>query len=218
MSRRRLFFTRKRPWPFPACSVDIDFVNQRYFWSGAYKATSNFTTYTLNGSTFGPGGLTPTDTIDVTLTLPAETYVPGSYCAAFTHASAPGTSRTIFQLDDGGNTNRVTLQQATSLLLTNSVTVSNVSQASATASATAPTGIRHGFASSYDTNDFRFSGNGVAGTADTSGTIPTVTRLQIGRSAGGTACTGAIGRIVLFNAVKTNFELHALAVAMRDGA
>lgn len=207
------------PFPYAGAAIDLDFKQRRYWWGGAAKTEGSFTTFVLNGSTFGPNGLTPSDTIDVTLSLAGlGTFTPGAFAAAVTHASAPAAAKIYAQIDDTTSTNRIFLLQNTTLVLGGNVISSNATVATlGPTSGTSALGVRHGYAASYAANNFKAAGNGVAATPDTAGALPAVTMLRIGRGIGAAnAALGALGRLLLFTAEKTQAELNALSTAMRD--
>jgi len=202
--------------PFPAAGsgIDIDFVNRRYWWNGAAKTEANFTTFTLNGSTFGPNGLLPTDTIDVTLALAGlGSLVPGAMAVGFRLNSVPGTARTIVVLDDGTVTERVAFTVSTGGTAAFVVSDNNVTQASMSTPALALQ--RHGLAGSFDVNNFLGSADGAALTADNAGTLPTLTTLRVGRAPAASAITGSISRIVCFTATKPQGQCNYLSSVLR---
>jgi hypothetical protein len=68
-------------------------------------------------------------------------------------------------------------------------------------------------AATYKVNDFQQATNGVLGTADTSGTLPTVDRMFIGQAetaAAATTLNGTIRRIAYYAVRATNAQLQAL--------
>lgn len=204
----------RRKWPYDGCVADLDFIHQRYFWGGRQRKIADFTTYTLNGSTFDAYGLTPSSTIDVTVALSGlGTVVPGS-CILRTYAtSAPANTSAAFELDDGTSNERIMVaaQAATGNMLYQ-VHVGGAAQASIFPSILTSSLGHHGVACTWAANNFLTGGDGVAGTADSSGTLPTVTTIRIGKStAGSTSFPGAVGRIVLFGAARTQPELLALS-------
>ncbi len=66
-------------------------------------------------------------------------------------------------------------------------------------------------ATAYKLNDFALTTNGGSVTTDTSGTIPTVTQMRIGSSAGVASMNGHIRRITYFNRRLANSELQLLS-------
>jgi hypothetical protein len=224
--RARMAFAMRAPalagagipaWVYAGAALDLDFINQRYFWGGALKTTANFTTYTLNGSTVGANGITMTDTVDVSIALAGVgTVVPGAFGVAFTNTSNPAAAKGWFELDDGTIANRILFFQNTTASAQGLVVAASVSQASMDmGAATTPLSVRHGVAISYAVNDFKRAANGTAQSADVAGTLPTVTTLRL-RGVSQTAATGALGRLVLFAAAKSQAEVNAISLDMKN--
>jgi hypothetical protein len=208
-------------WPYPGAAIDLDFAGQRYWWGGSPKQTTDFTTWTLNGSTFNINGLTPTATIDVTLSLSGlGTYVPGAIAAGVYPTGSPASTKGWCGIDDGTTNERVSITQNSSGQVTTFTVDGGVTQAAPVGGApSGTTNVRHGVALSYALNDVKSSFDGLAGTADTVATMPTVTTLRIGKlSTASSQPTGALARVVAFTGVKTQAELNALAISMQTGA
>ena len=70
---------------------------------------------------------------------------------------------------------------------------------------------RNKFVASITANSIKWRVNGTNGTTDTSGTLPTPTRVAIGLGAGGNAWSGFIEKIMIFNRVFTDAEIVELA-------
>jgi hypothetical protein len=207
---------RQSEWPLSGATVDLDFVAQRYWWSGGKKTTADFTTFTLSGSTFDGLGLTPSDTIDVTLALAGlGTFIPGAWAYAITQTAAPVANRAWVHLDDGTVSERVAAYQTTGPQQSLAVADGGVAQAAIFVAATS-LNVRHGCCGSYATNDIKFAANGFQGTQDTVATMPTVTTLRIGREPGVAAPLGSIARVILFTAAKSQGDVNAISIAMRD--
>ncbi len=91
------------------------------------------------------------------------------------------------------------------------VVVSNVTQADVSPAVTQGSLVR--FAGAYAANDFQAAANTALGTADTSGTVPTVSQMNIGASAlfaPGTDLNGHIRRLAYYPARLSNTQLQAL--------
>jgi hypothetical protein len=205
-------------FPFDGSILDLDFVNQRWFWGGAAKSIADFTTFTLNGSTFGGLGLTPSTTIDVTVALAGVgTVVPGVMAGVFAHNALPAGNRIVAVLDNGTNNESIVYLQTPGSALSCQVITGGVSQSNVGANiAASALNTPHAFAGSFDANNFLSSTNGVAGNADVSGTLPTVTTLRIGKNvSANTEALGAIARLVLFTAAKTQAELNQICFTLR---
>lgn len=216
LEARRL---RHRKWPYSGASLDLDFINQRYWWNYRERQTSEFTTYTLNSSTFDRNGLTPTATIDVTVAIAGTGFtLPGTMIAIViaTSNAAGGSARTPVVLDDGTAANSVSFNQnAANGNLTFNVLASSATQAAIAppigTRLNAPTAI----AASADTNSFLFSHTGRAATADVSGTLPTVPTLRIGKNfSASTQFAGAIARVVLIPRAMTQAELNEVTIRL----
>lgn len=197
-------------FPDPEAVLDVDFVNQRYWWNGAIRTTANFATYNLNGSTFGVGGLTPSATIDVTVNLTGFFLQPGAFACRLVPSSLPGAARAAFQIDNVTDTNVIRYEQGTVnhlfICIQGGSTTGQISVAPGTV------GNSVGAAASFNLNDFRFYLNGTGGTPDVAGNLPGVagTILRIGkRIAASSNFSGAISRIVLYDNVQNNAWLQA---------
>lgn len=209
----------RRPYifPWPRAALDWDFVKRRYWWGGQERHTGQFTTFTLNASIFSQYGLTPSTTIDVTLALSGTTFtLPGTLAARLYQTSnAPGgATRHPVILDDGTNAERMgfTVNASNGNMACTTVD-GNVTQAAPALGSIL--NIFSGVAGFSDTNNFLYSRNGQGGTADTSGSLPTVTTLRLGKSiTASTEYVGAISRVLLFSGVRTQGELNELTIAL----
>lgn len=212
---------RAQRFPFPGALVDVDFRRQRYWWSGAEKLTSDFTSFNLSGATIDRRGLLPSATVDITLALAGlGTFVPGSLAFAFTNTAAPAAQRVFFSIDDGTNNNRIQILQPTNLAFTFAVAVGNVLQAAINPVAIASNALNvcHGAAASWATNDFKAAANFLPATADTAGTVPAPTILRFGRSTVASSDptgSGILARLALFSTQPTQAELNALSSLIR---
>jgi len=205
--------------PIAGAAIDLDFIKQKYWWGGALKTTGNFATYTLNGSTFDANGLTPTGTIDVTISLSGLGAFETNCTWLFSgfNTSAPGSNRHAWQLDNGSNTDRTMLQQTSTgvwQLLLNS---GNVAQIGFNTGANA-IGVKHAAGLSYELNNSPGSANGVSavGSPDVACVMPvSLTTLRVGRNFTiNTNPTMAIGRIIIFQTKKTQTELNDLTLSL----
>ena len=217
MNAAQLRRHRAAMWPMPRAVLDLDFVRQRYWWNGQLRTTAAFTTYTLNASTFNEYGLTPSTTIDWTLALAGVgTVVPGAYAVLAGHNQTVAAANNIFQLDDATANERVACNQSTTPSFQIAVVDGGATQCTLGPAVAGTLNVFHGHAASYDTNSFIAASNGVLGTTDTAGTLPTVTTLRIGKgTAASTEILGFISRLILFNSVRTSGEVIALSVATR---
>lgn len=204
-------------FPWPGAAIDFDFIRRRYWWSGAEKLEANFTTFNLNGSTFSSKGLRPADgTIDVTLAMAGlGSLIPGSMGVAYENIANAGAGPMV-QMDNGTEQERVSAFKTGSGTSQISIVDNNVTQANP-AVGIGTLGVRIGFSFSYNTNAFLLSQNGVAGTADVSGTLPTPTTIRVGRTTTGVFANSVwIARVVIFTADKPQGALDLLSAALRD--
>lgn len=197
-------------FPDPEAVLDLDFVAQRYWWNGASRTTGEFTTYVLNGSTFGAQGLTPTDTIDITVNVSAFWSAPGAFAARLFPTANPAAPRHAFMVSDGTDANYASINQNISSGQ-HRLLVAVASAAVGLVPLNGTLNVPSGFAASFDVNDDRMYRDGVAGALDNIATLPSPTVLRIGRSntgGVGTSYVGAIGRFTLYNPVQTNAWLQ----------
>lgn len=209
--------TPATPFPATGASIDLDFVNRRYYWGGSTKTEAQFTTFNLNGSTFDANGLTPSATIDVTIALSGlGSFASGTQAIAIYNSAIPGTARQWAQIDDGSNTNRCGWQQQTTGRLNAIIAVSTV-QSTQTPAGTETLGVRHGGAFSYQTDLVVMASDGVAAGADNLATmVTTATTLRIGKGATASSnALGSIARLVFYTTVKTQAEVNAMSIAMQ---
>lgn len=208
-------------FPWPGAAIEINFLLRRYWWGGAEKLEANFTTFNLNGSTFDANGLTPSTTVDITLSLSGlGTYAPGSWGMAFYTLGFPASNSSYFQMDDGTSANRVVaVQLASTSRLAAQVLQATATQGNQTPAGTETTGVRHGGAHSYTTNNILCSADGVIAAPDVTAVMPTMTILRIGKATGTGATNGIISRIVIFTTAQADqAAVTALSIAMRDSA
>lgn len=120
--------------------------------------------------------------------------------------------RAFLQLSDGTNNNRLIQHAVATTNVKNFfVAVGGATQASVNSGATVAANTPHKFAASAAENDFRCSIDGVLGTPDTSGSMPTgITTLHLGRSATGHHLRGHIRKVMVLPRTSTNAERQAL--------
>lgn len=134
------------------------------------------------------------------------------FCEFVQNTSGGGTFGRPFEVSDGTTSEfmHVTHNAAQYGL---AVTDGGVSQAFVAVAAPAFGTIVRA-AARYAANDFQNCINGTLATADTSGTLPTVTQINFGNSAAGTReLNGFVRRFAYFPAVLTNAQLQALTTA-----
>ncbi len=205
------------PVPFPGAIMDLDFINQVYFWNFGWRDTTDFATFTLNGSTFGFNGLTPTSTVDITVALSTiGSIVPFGIAAVFYPTSTPGATAFLVDISDNTISNRVSLAQGT--FPTMQVINGGVSQANPSGSPLTNGSGPYAYVGLAQDANFRFSLNGVSATAVLSGTTPTtLTTVRIARRIDtGTQPLGALARVVLFDGSMQQTQMN-LTSALLSG-
>jgi hypothetical protein len=208
-------------FPQPGVAVDLDFIGRRYYWNGAQRTEADFTSFVLNGATFGAQGLdisTCSVNPDITITLaalglamPPCVYAVGGYVV-----SNPAGNKGFVHFDGGAVAERFYTLMAPGPNLTAGVVAGNVSQSSQGLNPVVA--VRFGIAISAQLNDVKFSGDGVAVGADTVATMPTVTTLRLGATpaTAGTFPPGILSRLWIYSAVKTQAEINAISTQIRD--
>jgi hypothetical protein len=117
-----------------------------------------------------------------------------------------GTART-FQFDDGTADNNIRAAGQSTL----QVVDATVTQASLSPTPLIPfDGTVFKFASAYKANDFASVTTGAVAT-DTSGTVPTVTQLALGRGVGGTILNGHLRTLTYYPQRLADAQLQALS-------
>lgn len=209
-------------FPWLDSAADLDFIHRQYRWNNANRTEADFTTLVLNGATFGAQGLdftTCTVNPNITITLAALGLAmpPCVHAAAGYFQSTPAANKTLYQFDDGTNAERFLCN-----LNVNPVVAFQVVDNSAVQSAQSPgsigsaAGVRFGVAVSVQLNEVLAAGNGIAATADTVATMPTVTQLRIGCNNAATSFPpGILSRIVIFSAVKTQSDINTLSAQIQ---
>ena len=142
----------------------------------------------------------------------------GTFVAEFIldYASDASTnaSRILFQLDDTTQNSRYSVYAASTVASNNvyaSVFTSTVQQASINFGSKASAGILQKVAFAYAANDCQLAANGSTAAADTSVTLPTVTRLVIGGRVGSNEhLTGALKRLQYWNRRRPQAELATI--------
>jgi len=195
--------------PYTGAEVHLDFVNQRYYWNGAERLSSDFTTFT--GASFGTGlaaGLTGSGTAanhDISLTIAAMGITaPFTMACVVRPTNVNSTAQIIARLHasatpDGNHTSH---QISTTNLLQHLTIVSSANQALQPSSAISNNTI-YAISSVINTNLFYTAINGSAvDSGDLSGSIPTHHTLRLlENAAGNTPFTGAIRHILFFQHV-----------------
>ena len=117
-------------------------------------------------------------------------------------------TQALLSLDDTTTSERMAFRLAGSTLefvvVDGGVTQVGISLGSYTA------GTKVKLAARYKLNDFHAAANGVLGTPDTSGTLPTVTQMQIGKSGNGDEGFIVTGKLAYLPRAVTNAQLQAM--------
>jgi hypothetical protein len=112
----------------------------------------------------------------------------------------------IVQIDNGSTVNRIRIFCGNFITSVYEVTISLVSQAYISSGVLTPS-TTNKMSAAYKDNDFARAVNGSAPNADSSGTVPTLSRMLIGTgSAGVTELNGTIRRIAFFPAYLTALQ------------
>jgi hypothetical protein len=120
-----------------------------------------------------------------------------------------GVGSVTVAVSDGTANNRLQIQRTAgnnyqNLVVVGGATQSNVSVSGVAASVLAKS------ADAFKLNNFNTAVNGVLGTADTSGTVPTVTQLDLGSRASSLFLNGHIRRLAFFPRRLANAELTSI--------
>jgi hypothetical protein len=118
----------------------------------------------------------------------------------------------ILQISDSTNSNAIIILWSDSISrLYAAVSVSGVTQADPGNNGLTQTA-EYESAFAYKANDFAISNDGLSVQTDTSGTIPTVDRMFIGKDVGSSSFNGTIRRVAYYSVRLTNAQLQALTL------
>jgi predicted cupin superfamily sugar epimerase len=120
-----------------------------------------------------------------------------------------GVGSVTLAASDATASNRLQIQRTAGNNYQNLVVVGGVTQSSVSVSGVAAN-VSGKSADAFKLNDFNTAVNGVLGTADTSGTVPTVTQLEIGSRASSLFLNGHIRKVAYYPSSLTNAQLQAL--------
>jgi hypothetical protein len=120
-----------------------------------------------------------------------------------------GVGSVTLAASDATASNRLQIQRTAGNNYQNLVVVGGVTQSSVSVSGVAAN-VSGKSADAFKLNDFNTAVNGVLGTADTSGTVPTVTQLDIGSRASSLFLNGIIRKIAFYPTRLSNAQLVAL--------
>lgn len=210
-------------FPWPGVAADLDFVRRQYWWNGATRLESAFTTLVLNGATWEARGLnisTATTNPDITISLATLNIAmpPCVYAFSGYFLSTPAANKTTFQVDDGTNNERFLVNMQTTPALSMQTIDGGVSQSTQNPGSIVSGVDRFGVAFSAALNDVKAAGQGVGAAADTAATMPTVTTLRLGRNITATTFPPAIlSRLLIFAAAKAlQTDVNQLSLQVRD--
>lgn len=164
----------------------------------------------------------PATTVAVTRNADALTYATGAWLSqlegsisyAGTAALKIGNGNPAISLEDGTTNERYSVFGNTSpnpafLVADGGVTQANIAVAGVTVAAD----VEFRVAAAYAVNDFAIYANGIAGSTDTSGTLPTVDRMKVGYAgSSGNGFTSIVRNLRYFNRRIPNTILQALTV------
>lgn len=128
---------------------------------------------------------------------------------------ASGGASILFEAGDGTTSNRIVVFRNTNVATTSEyVFTSGSNQAALDVNNVFAANAIGKFAAAYKVNDFQAAGNTVLSSADTLGTVPTVSRLYIGNSTGsGNFWNGVVRKIAYYPMRLTNAQLQALTAS-----
>lgn len=133
----------------------------------------------------------------------------GTFVTQFTPSTISGT-RAVFDANDNTINESVRAQTVAAdpffVVTDGGVDQANIDAGTVAANTT------YKMAGAYAANSFAASISGGAAVTDVSGTLPTVTQLQIGNSAAGNRLNGSISSISYYNTRLSNSQLQALTV------
>jgi len=194
------------PWIYPNQQATFagDGTSGIYVWGAQVEAGSFPTSYI---KTTGSTASRSADVASIDVDQFGYNQNEGTFVSEFQAKASNGTIgnlMTVFAASDNTTSNRIRANSTQGL----EVAVSGVAQATLSSSFTA--NFEHKYASAYKENDFAFSQDGGTASTDTSGTIPAVTQLEIGRYLTGRDMTGHIKSIKYFPKRLSNAKLQEL--------
>lgn len=136
----------------------------------------------------------------------------GTFVVEFILPALSASNMVLFSANDATATERLTVRVSTSGVANSVLVDGNVTQQQTTAG-TVTAGAVQRVAFAYAVNDFAMARNGVAGTTDQVGTLPTITRLQLGSYLTTEHLNGCLRRVRYWPARKSAAQLLALTAA-----
>lgn len=151
------------------------------------------------------------DVASVNTLSPWFNSVAGTIYAEATRINSAAPAGAAIEIGDGTSSNRYLISVGSpSPDGSYIVTTGGVTQASISVASGFPTNTIGKVAAAYAANDFQQATNATLGTADTSGTLPSVTTAFIGRNSSGSQWNGWLRRITYYPRRLTNAELQTL--------
>ncbi|MGL4560584.1 MAG: hypothetical protein ACRCV5_24025, partial [Afipia sp.] len=117
-----------------------------------------------------------------------------------------GTAMVALRLDDGTANEVISIGHSAAAAIGLTVTDGGAAQTAPLTDGTATVNTFEKLAASWKANDFLFSDNGAAAVTDTSGTLPTVTSIDIGPT-----LTGIISHVLVLPVEKSAAEVAEIA-------
>lgn len=209
-------------WWLPDVAVQMDFVNDRYYWGGSPKLRTNFAAFSLaGGCAMGASGLTLDGTatnFDISVSVAT---LGLSYPFVVIASATPNAVATIQMMcsTDSGNASNYCGIYFNSAIRTSNVVTGAVTEA--LLAVTGGTAVRTTIGVNYQTNNIMQSLNGsTGGAADTLATLPVATTFRVGERPGNaSAWNGTIQHIVIYSGAAINqtdlnnktAQIHALS-------
>lgn len=170
----------------------------------------------------------PTTTISVTRSVESAAATSTNFSAWFNSATegtlyveymveygnASATNSTTIDLSDGTTSNRITIStRASDGAILNTVVAGGATQVNMSGG-TLTYGTFVKVAIAFKANDFAISVNGAAVTTDTSGSVPTVSQMNIGSLGAGTQLlNGTVKRVTFWRERKSNSDLQSITTS-----
>jgi len=206
-----------RRWaPLTGAALHLDFVNRKYYWNGAERLATDFTSFT--GGTFSSTGLvTDATAASRDINIAAASHGLSYPLAVIVNFTANSSADQLAVSINADTSNYVglgkdSINRGRSQVITGGSTVADRFIAAGVP------GVRETLGSNFETNNILQSLNGATGAAaDTSATLPTMGALIISERPNNTQpFNGTIHHIVIASGAKTQAELNALTAAVQS--
>ena len=193
-------------YPYPGAYCDLDFLAQQYRWGGQSRTQADFDTF--QNITFGSSGAFFNGTDCAMALTAADAGVSGSeftIILVINRNANTNSFERIIELNDGTSTNRLVIYHDGGQGSIWSLVDSGGANQSNAAIGIASVGARAVVACRIKLNDAGFYMADGSETLDTSLTLPTITRFDIGHIRNVQEYTGFIERIVVFNSSRDDY-------------